>query len=121
LEVAENRPRRLLVCRWPGRTHRDAAGTFAAMSPFWSMPALDLCAAVPAGIALISTLAGVGSLISSPVIAGRLNEHTQTRAAGQHYMAALMIVGAVTIVAIEDHNRNCAGAVPQLKVAAKIQ
>ena len=77
-----------------------AAGTFAAMGPFWSMPALYLSAkAAPGGIALISTLAGVGSLIS-PVIVGWLNEHTKTLAAGQYYLAALMIVGAVTVVAI---------------------
>jgi MFS family permease len=95
-----------------------AAGTFAAMGPFWSMPALYLSAkAAPGGIALISTLAGVGSLIS-PVIVGWLNEHTKTLAAGQYYLAALMIVGAVTVVAIGHHNRNRASAVPQLKVAA---
>jgi len=66
-----------------------AAGTFAAMGPFWSMPALYLSAkAAPGGIALISAL------------------------------AALMIVVAVTVVAIGHHNRNRASAVPQLKVAA---
>jgi hypothetical protein len=53
------------------------------------MPALYLSAkAAPGGIALISAL------------------------------AALMIVVAVTVVAIGHHNRNRASAVPQLKVAA---
>ncbi|MEJ8822568.1 MFS transporter [Variovorax humicola] len=95
-----------------------AAGTFAAMGPFWSMPALYLSAkAAPGGIALISTLAGIGSLIS-PVIIGWLNESTKTLAAGQYYLAALMIVGAVTVVAIGHHNRSHAAGGPRLRVAA---
>lgn len=72
-----------------GRTHRDCRGHLRALGPFWSMPALYLSAkAAPGGIALISAL------------------------------AALMIVVAVTVVAIGHHNRNRASAVPQLKVAA---
>jgi hypothetical protein len=72
-----------------GRTHRDCCGHLRALGPFWSMPALYLSAkAAPGGIALISAL------------------------------AALMIVVAVTVVAIGHHNRNRASAVPQLKVAA---
>lgn len=77
-----------------------ASGTFAAMGPFWSMPGLYLSRqAAAGGIALISTLAGIGSLIS-PVIVGWLNEFTKTMAAGQFYLAALMLIGAITVVAI---------------------
>ena len=77
-----------------------AGGTFATMGPFWSMPSLYLSKkAAAGGIALISTLAGVGSLIS-PVIVGWLNETTKSLAAGQFYLAALLVVGAVTVVAI---------------------
>ena len=80
-----------------------AAGTFAAMGPYWSMPSLYLSKqAAAGGIALISTLAGVGSLIS-PVIVGWLNEHTKALAAGQLYLAALLIIGAVTVVAMGPH------------------
>jgi MFS-type transporter involved in bile tolerance (Atg22 family) len=83
-----------------------AAGTFATMGPFWALPGLYLSRrAAAGGIALISTLAGVGSLIS-PVIVGWLNETTKTLAAGQFYLAALLMVGAVTVIAIGPHDRG---------------
>lgn len=83
-----------------------AAGTFAAMGPFWSMPSLYLDKkAAAGGIALISTLAGLGSLVS-PVIVGWLNQETHSLAAGQYYLAALMIVGAATVIAIGPHDRH---------------
>ncbi|SAL76282.1 d-galactonate transporter [Caballeronia choica] len=82
-----------------------AAGTFAATGPFWSMPSLYLSKqAAAGGIALISTLAGLGSLVS-PGIVGWLNESTHTLAAGQYYLAALMLIGAVTVIAIGPHGR----------------
>jgi len=81
-----------------------AGGTFAAMGPYWSMPSLYLSRqAAAGGIALISTLAGVGSLIS-PVIVGWLNEHTGSLAAGQFNLALLLLVGAATVVAIGPHD-----------------
>jgi MFS family permease len=82
-----------------------AAGTFAAMGPFWSMPSLYLSKeAAAGGIALISTLAGLGSLVS-PGIVGWLNQSTHTLAAGQYYLAALMIIGATTVIAIGPHDK----------------
>jgi MFS family permease len=82
-----------------------AAGTFAAMGPFWSMPSLYLSKqAAAGGIALISTLAGLGSLVS-PGIVGWLNQQTHTLAAGQYYLAALMLIGAVTVIAIGPHDK----------------
>ena len=82
-----------------------AAGTFAAMGPFWSMPSLYLSKqAAAGGIALISTLAGLGSLVS-PGIVGWLNQTTHTLAAGQYYLAALMLIGAVTVVAVGRHDK----------------
>jgi len=82
-----------------------AAGTFAAMGPFWSMPALYLSKqAAAGGIALISTLAGLGSLVS-PAIVGWLNQTTHTLAAGQYYLAALMLFGAVTVIAVGRHDK----------------
>lgn len=83
-----------------------AGGTFATMGPFWAMPGLYLShQAAAGGIALISTLAGVGSLIS-PMIIGRLNEYTRSLAAGQYYLAALLMIGAITVVAIGPHDRR---------------
>ena len=82
-----------------------AAGTFATMGPFWALPGLYLSRqAAAGGIALISTLAGIGSLIS-PVIVGWLNEATKSLAAGQYYLAGLLLFGAVTVVAIGPHDR----------------
>ena len=76
------------------------------MGPFWALPAMYLSRqAAAGGIALISTLAGVGSLIS-PVIVGWLNGATHTLAAGQFYLAALLMLGAVTVVAIGPHDRK---------------
>jgi MFS family permease len=81
-----------------------AAGTFATTGPFWAMPSLYLGRkAAAGGIALISTLAGIGSLIS-PVIVGWLNEQTKTLAAGQFFLAGLLVIGAVTVVAIGPHS-----------------
>ena len=70
------------------------------------MPGLYLSKqAAAGGIALISTLAGIGGLIS-PIIIGWLNETTKTLAAGQYFIAALLIIGAVTVVAIGRHDAN---------------
>ncbi|MEZ2308226.1 MAG: MFS transporter [Paraburkholderia graminis] len=83
-----------------------AAGTFAAMGPFWAMPSLYLSRqAAAGGIALISTLAGLGSLVS-PGIVGWLNETTHSMAAGQYYLAALMLIGAITVVAVGPHDAS---------------
>jgi len=83
-----------------------AGGTFATMGPFWAMPGLYLSRkAAAGGIALISTLAGIGSLIS-PVLVGWLNDATKTPAAGQYYLAALLLVGAVTVLAMGPHDRR---------------
>jgi len=69
------------------------------------MPSLYLSKqAAAGGIALISTLAGLGSLVS-PGIVGWLNQTTHTLAAGQYYLAALMLVGAVTVVAVGRHDK----------------
>jgi MFS family permease len=90
-----------------------AGGTFATMGPFWALPAMYLSRqAAAGGIALISTLAGVGSLIS-PVIVGWLNGATHTLAAGQFYLAALLMLGAVTGVAIGPHDRAAMPPTPR--------
>ncbi len=83
-----------------------AGGTFATMGPFWAMPGLYLSRkAAAGGIALISTLAGVGSLIS-PMLVGWLNDVTKAPAAGQYYLAALLMVGAATVLAIGPHDHR---------------
>lgn len=77
-----------------------AAGTFATMGPFWSLPGLYLGPkAAAGGIALITTLAGIGGLIS-PVIVGWLKDVSHSLAAGQIYLGALMLLGGVTVLAM---------------------
>jgi MFS family permease len=105
------RERNLIEADLEADRTRSGGGHHSFMDA-WRSPRFYLL--VGMGVAL---LAGVGSLIR-PVIVGWLNEHTQTLAAGQYYLAALMIVGAVTVVAIGHHNRNRASAAPQLTVAA---
>jgi MFS family permease len=74
------------------------AGTFGAMGPFWSLPQTLLSPAkAPAGIALVSTLAGFGNFIS-PIIVGWLADETGSLAAGQYYYAVLLVIGGVAVV-----------------------
>ncbi|MDR5759090.1 MFS transporter [Caballeronia sp. LZ035] len=83
-----------------------AVGTFSMMAPFWAMPSEYLGEkAAAGGIAAITTLAGIGSVIS-PMIIGWLNETTRTLAAGQYYLAALLFVGSIAIVAMRPVSRR---------------
>ncbi|MBW8838123.1 MAG: MFS transporter, partial [Burkholderia sp.] len=98
------------VCQYLMARHSDAHKErrwhAAAMGPFWAMPSLYLSRqAAAGGIALISTLAGLGSLVS-PGIVGWLNETTHSMAAGQYYLAALMLIGAITVVAVGPHDAS---------------
>lgn len=76
-----------------------AVGTLGAMGPFWTMPSSFLTGPARAGgIALITTLGGIGSFFS-PWIVGWMATTTGSLAVGQYYYAALMFIGAVVILA----------------------
>jgi len=75
-----------------------AVGTLGAMGPFWTIPPSLLSGqAAAAGIALISTFAGIASFVS-PAIVGKILDRTGSIAYGQCYYAALMLIGAVTLL-----------------------
>ncbi len=68
-------------------------GSLAAMGPFWSLPPAMLSgAAVAGGIALVTTLAGLGNFLS-PILVGWLVDQTGSLAAGQVYFGVLMLIG----------------------------
>jgi len=74
------------------------AGTFSLTGPFWILPAQFLSGtALAAGIALLSTLAGIGSVFS-PMLVGWLSSTTGSLATGQYYFGAWMLVGAFTLL-----------------------
>ncbi|MDC7789647.1 MFS transporter [Rhodoplanes sp. TEM] len=85
------------------------AGTLGAMGPFWTLPASFLTGPARAGgIALITTLGGVGSFFS-PWLVGWITSHTGTLTAGQYYYGALMVVGAVVLLLGIEDTRQPAG------------
>jgi MFS family permease len=73
-------------------------GTLGAMGPFWTMPSALLTGPARAGgIALITTLGGIGSFFS-PWLVGWLSTSTGSLASGQFYYGGLMFVGAVILL-----------------------
>jgi MFS family permease len=74
------------------------AGTLGLTGPFWTLPSSFLSGrAAAAGIALLSTFAGMGSVFS-PMLVGWLSSTTGSLAMGQYYFASLMLFGAVTLL-----------------------
>jgi sugar phosphate permease len=74
------------------------AGTLGLTGPFWTLPSSFLTGkAAAAGIALLSTFAGMGSVFS-PMLVGWLSATTGSLAMGQYYFAALMLFGALTLL-----------------------
>lgn len=72
-------------------------GTLAAMGPFWSLPATMLSkTAMAGGIALVTTLAGLGNFLS-PILVGWLTDRTESLAAGQLYYGALLLIGGAAV------------------------
>jgi MFS family permease len=77
-----------------------AGGTLGAMATFWTMPSNILSGtAAAAGIALVSTLGSAGNFIS-PVVIGWLASLTGSLAAGQYYLAGVLLLGAVALIAV---------------------
>lgn len=76
------------------------AGTLGSMPPFWTLPSTLLSGtAAAAGIALVSTIGSLGSFVS-PMVIGNLATWTGSLAAGQYYLACVLAMGAVAILAI---------------------
>lgn len=75
-----------------------AAGTLAAMGPYWSLPAAFLTGpSIAGGIALITTIAGFGNFIS-PILVGYITRYTGSLAAGQIYFGVVLLLGALLLL-----------------------
>lgn len=71
--------------------------TFASLPIFWSIPPMFLSGnAVPAGIALVSSLGSLGGF-ASPYLIGVITTHTGKLDNGLYVMAALMIVSGISV------------------------
>lgn len=75
------------------------AGTFGAMGPFWTLPpALLSRHSVAAGIALLTSIGGLGNFVSPPII-GWISAETGSLASGQIYFGVLLLLGGVALLA----------------------
>lgn len=83
-----------------------AAGTLAAMGPYWSLPAAFLSgASVAGGIALITTIAGFGNFIS-PILVGYVTRYSGSLVAGQVYFGVVLLIGAsLLLVAVPGQRK----------------
>ncbi|MEX5341297.1 MFS transporter [Pseudomonas sp. I2] len=86
-----------------------AAGSYTAMSIFWTTP--DQCLSIEAralGIALINALGNLGSALN-PLLVGWLKDLTQGFTAGFIYAGVLMLVGALLALCLPlSANRTAA-------------
>lgn len=75
-----------------------ATGLFSATGPYWTLPSEALAGTAAAGgIALITSLGGIGAFVSSSFV-GSLNAATGTSNAGLYYFAALAIAGPILML-----------------------
>lgn len=73
-------------------------GTFGAMGPFWTLPpALLPRHSIAVGIALLTTVGGLGNFISPPII-GWISAQTGSLASGQVYFGCLMLAGGAALL-----------------------
>lgn len=75
-----------------------AVGIFASMAIFWTIPPAYLSGSAAAtGIALISSIGGIGGFVTNAVV-GKLITTTGLLSSGLFYMAALHAVGALLLL-----------------------
>lgn len=76
-----------------------SVGLLSATGPYWALPADQLSGTAAAGgIALITTIGGIGAFASSAIV-GVINQWTGTTHAGLWYFAALALLGPTTMLA----------------------
>ena len=75
-----------------------ASATFSFTGPFWSMPTTLLSGSAAAGgLGAITSVLGLGSFIS-PVLIGWLVDRTHTLAAGEIYLAMVLLLGSLALL-----------------------
>lgn len=75
-----------------------SVGLLSATGPYWALPSGQLSGSAAAGgIALITTIGGIGAFVSSSVV-GVLNEWAGTIYAGLWYLAALALLGPIAML-----------------------
>lgn len=80
-----------------------AAGIWAALGPFWTLPAAFLTGrAAAAGIALINSAGNIGGFLG-PYLLGAVKDRTQSFASGLLVLAGLMAIGGVVALRLRDH------------------
>ena len=80
-----------------------AAGSYTAMSIFWTTPDHALSFQARAvGIAVINAVGNIGSALN-PLVVGWLKDLTQSFHAGLIYAAALLVVGAAIVFVLPIH------------------
>jgi D-galactonate transporter len=81
------------------------AGTFGAMGPFWALPPTLLSHRnVAVGIALLTSIGGLGNFISPPII-GWISVQTGSLASGQIYFGALLLIASIsTLIAVRPRS-----------------
>jgi hypothetical protein len=77
-----------------------AIGTMGAMGPFWSMPAALLKGTAAAGgIATITTISGIGNLIT-PAITGWISSVTGSLTLSQLLYGAILGAGVILMLTL---------------------
>jgi MFS family permease len=77
-----------------------AAGVFSAGPVFWGLPTAFLGgAAAAAGIAVINSIGNLAGFVS-PYLVGWLKDLTRSTAAGMYAVSAVLVIGAIGVLAI---------------------
>ena len=77
-----------------------AFGIWGTLGPFWTLPTAFLRGSAAAGgIALVNSVGNIGGFVG-PIIVGWIRETTGQFGAGLLMLAAILIVGAIAVIAI---------------------
>jgi len=86
------------------------AGTYAAISTFWSLPTSILAGTgAAAGLALINSIGNTGGLVGPPII-GAIKQDAGTFTGALLFLAGMLLLGAVIVLAFGRAERARAAA-----------
>jgi MFS family permease len=88
------------------------AGTLAAMGPFWTLPPRYFAGPNAAvGIAIVTTIGGVGNFVSPPLV-GFISASTGSLVAAQLCFATLMLISAIALFFALGSEREAPASTP---------